>query len=193
MRKKSHISLASHILNEDSERDYFSHRSSFYFGSILPDIVPSFLTTPHTFEDTFHAFQKRINKFIDSYNDEKGLGLKKSVQLGEIAHYLADYFTFPHNNHFPGNLKQHCHYENKLKFELRAYIKSGQAEEQNDQIQIHRSKEELLDSIARQHQNYCGQLSSVEQDVRIIVKMCVEVVASLEYLTAGQTRLAYQM
>ena len=32
-----------------------------------------------------------------------------------ITHYVSDYFTFPHNANYPGNLKDHCIYEEELK------------------------------------------------------------------------------
>lgn len=38
----------------------------------------------------------------------------KNYLLGKLIHYIADAFTFPHNNVFKRNLVQHCKYENKL-------------------------------------------------------------------------------
>ena len=38
----------------------------------------------------------------------------RNYLLGKLIHYIADAFTFPHNNVFKGNLVQHCKYENKL-------------------------------------------------------------------------------
>lgn len=51
--------------------------------------------------------------------------------LGQVSHYLADYFTFPHNKIYPGGFKDHCSYEERLKRDLRSYIKSGEAERQH--------------------------------------------------------------
>lgn len=44
--------------------------------------------------------------------------------LGQVSHYLADYFTFPHNKIYPGGFKDHCSYEERLKRDLRSYIKA---------------------------------------------------------------------
>ena len=45
------------------------------------------------------------------------------IDLGQIFHYIADYFTFPHNSNYSGSLKDHCIYEKYLKFRLRSYIR----------------------------------------------------------------------
>ena len=44
MRKKSHISLANHMLAEFREDSLLAHSFMFRFGSLLPDLVPSFIT-----------------------------------------------------------------------------------------------------------------------------------------------------
>lgn len=49
------------------------------------------------------------------------------MDLGQISHYLADYFTYPHNKIYPGSLKDHCSYEEKLKRDLRRYIRTDAA------------------------------------------------------------------
>ena len=52
-------------------------------------------------------------------------------RVGEVVHYIADYFTFPHNEIYPGNLKDHCMYEKELKLYLREYLNSEEAMEKN--------------------------------------------------------------
>ena len=44
------------------------------------------------------------------------MNMRRCAGLGVIIHYIADYFTFPHNDHYPGNVKDHCYYERDLKF-----------------------------------------------------------------------------
>ena len=43
MRKKSHISLARYMVENLKDEELKHHKFSFYLGSILPDIKPSFL------------------------------------------------------------------------------------------------------------------------------------------------------
>ena len=39
------------------------------------------------------------------------MNMRRCAGLGVIIHYIADYFTFPHNDHYPGNVKDHCYYD----------------------------------------------------------------------------------
>ena len=51
MRKKSHISLAWYLMNNEGMESVKHHKGAFYIGSILPDCIPSFLVRKHTIED----------------------------------------------------------------------------------------------------------------------------------------------
>lgn len=53
MRKKSHISLARYIVNSLDDKELKKHRFSFYIGSVLPDIKPSFIYKRHEINGTF--------------------------------------------------------------------------------------------------------------------------------------------
>ena len=97
MRKKSHISLAKYIVQDMQIPEMVEHRKAFYLGSILPDCVPSFLTTRHEFDGTFDQLKERITRLVE---DSQGLEEHARAfmrNLGQVIHYLADYFTFPHN------------------------------------------------------------------------------------------------
>jgi len=60
MRKKSHISLAKYLVDSMGVQDLQEHKKSFYIGSIIPDLKPSFLTKRHTIEDTFETLINEI-------------------------------------------------------------------------------------------------------------------------------------
>ena len=73
MRKKSHISLAGQIMDSMNLENVFDYKLPFYIGSIWPDCRPSFVTTPHKFDITFHDIEKKLSKFIANYNPEEGM------------------------------------------------------------------------------------------------------------------------
>ena len=115
MRKKSHISLARYIVNNMEDNDLKKHKLSFYIGSVLPDIKPSFVYKRHEMEGTYPDIRRHIERLSEGRKlVEKKKGRKYYMDLGQISHYLADYFTFPHNTIYPGNLKDHCYYEKEL-------------------------------------------------------------------------------
>lgn len=127
MRKKSHISLARYMVNSLGDEELRQHKFSFYLGSILPDIKPSFLYRKHEMNGTFPSISRHIRRLSEGQKVIEKSGRKYYMDLGQISHYLADYFTFPHNAIYPGSLKDHCSYEEELKKDLRTYLKSGEA------------------------------------------------------------------
>ncbi len=179
MRKKSHISLAKYIVEDMQIPAMEEHRKAFYLGSILPDCVPSFLTTKHEFDQTFHLVKNRISGLLE---DDKGLEEHARVfmrRLGEVLHYLADYFTFPHNKIYPGNIKDHCYYEKELKFKLREYVSSGEILQEPIEMPGLWTKEAVFQFIENAHAEYLRMKHSVEEDCMYIVRICHQVVQAI--------------
>ena len=171
MRKKSHISLARHIVATTDDAELKKHRFLFYIGSVLPDIKPSFLYKRHEMTSTFPAISKHIERLSEGEKVLKHKNRKYYLDLGQISHYLADYFTFPHNRTYPGSLKDHCSYEEKLKLNLREYIKSGRAAKQQIKKEKFENAKELCDFIQRAHDDYLAHKHDVEDDIRHIVEV----------------------
>lgn len=192
MRKKSHISLARYIVGSMEEQDLSKHKKAFYLGSILPDCKPSFLTERHEIEGTFSKVQDNLKELVEKRQDSE-INLRVFYRnLGEIIHYVADYFTFPHNAHYPGNLKDHCVYEEHLKDSLREYIRSGEAEKSRIWIQKNAaqfsSTEAICEFIQRAHEAYIKIKNTVEEDCRQIVALCYQVVEAVILLIKGDKR-----
>ena len=183
MRKKSHISLAKYIVGSLGEQDFMKHKKAFYLGSILPDCKPSFLTVKHEIEGTFPKIQNELKRLVELQQSSK-INMRVFYRnLGEIIHYIADYFTFPHNAKFTGNLKDHCIYEKHLKQSLKEYIQSGEAERNQPHIlksvQNLNSTEEICKFIRKKHDAYIKLKNTVEEDCRQIVSLCHQVVEAV--------------
>lgn len=179
MRKKSHLSLANYLMNSMMKEDIFNHKKAFYIGSILPDCVPSFITRRHCIEDTFHLLKDEINKITYDYDMEKGITGYYCRHLGVITHYIADYFTLPHNSIFTGSLKQHCIYEKELKFALRTYVTSGEAIHIREENRKFRTVDEICEFIKMMHEEYLKVVNAVKVDCMYIVKLCHKVVDAI--------------
>ena len=187
MRKKSHISLARYIVNNMEDNDLKKHKLSFYIGSVLPDIKPSFVYKRHEMDGTYPDIRRHIERLSEGRKlVEKKKGRKYYMDLGQISHYLADYFTYPHNKIYPGSLKDHCSYEEKLKRDLRSYLKSGEAarhhrllqlKEEHEKLQNKKKAEPLIDAeaicafIQKSHDEYLAHKHGVEDDVEHIVEV----------------------
>ncbi len=192
MRKKSHISLAKYIVNSLEEQDMVKHKKAFYLGSILPDCKPSFLTVRHEMEGTFSKVQEEMKDLIEKRKDSQINTRVFYRNLGEIIHYIADYFTFPHNIHYPGSLKDHCAYEERLKRNLREYIESGEAQKNCswmcNNANLLNSTDAVCDFIQIAHDRYVKIKNTVEEDCRQIVALCYQVVEALILLIKGEDK-----
>ena len=174
VRKKSHISLAGFLADKLQFEGITNHRKAFCIGSILPDCKPSFLTTKHAFHETFEMVEKRIEKYIEYSASKDKHTMKAARDLGQIIHYTADYFTFPHNSHYTGNLKDHCVYEHHLLLALREYLKNFDFKNcmdyMDEDIQFD-SLEDLTNFIKERHKEYISRERNVEDDCRFIVSV----------------------
>ena len=193
MRKKSHILLARYIAKNTEDEELKKHRLSFYIGSILPDCKPSFVYKKHEINGTFPDVKKMVNQLI--FGKQQGKLTRKRryyMNLGQVTHYVADYFTYPHNKIYTGNLKDHCSYEEQLKRSLKNYIMSRNMEA-GEKVQADFSDAEALyEYILERHKQYLGRKINIETDIRNIVatnRMLVEAIADLFYKTQHKEKM----
>lgn len=190
MRKKSHISLAGFLVR-GLENETLSRRwKAFYVGSLLPDCRPSFLTMRHEYDETFGMVEEKIRRLVEYRDWAPTDSMRYMIDLGQVFHYIADYFTFPHNSNYPGSLKDHCRYEKYLKLELRSYIREGNAVFYGAYPEKMTTVEDILDFIRSNHREYMKSLHSVEEDCEYITRVCSQVLAAIARL-ADEPVMAY--
>lgn len=188
MRKKSHISLARFIADNSGILELHQHRKAFCLGSILPDCKPSFLTEKHQFHGTFDKVQRYIRDLTEDCILEERNPRSYWRKIGEVIHYIADYFTFPHNEIYTGSLKDHCVYEKKLISCLNEYIESGEAMKRQRTMRIFYSVESLIDFIREKHAEYLKGRHSMADDCRYITHLCWNVVVGIVQLLGVKSR-----
>ncbi len=179
MRKKSHVSLSIYLINNLNSTLLEDHKKAFIMGSILPDCKPSFVTTKHNIDETFDMVQEFISKLTVDSAEYKRISTAYCRRLGEVTHYLADYFTFPHNAVFQGNIREHCIYEKELKYALREYIQSGEVNINKKIADDFTTPDELCHFVLELHDQYLENKKTVESDCRYIVSLCHIVVAGI--------------
>lgn len=155
------------------------YKKSFYIGSILPDCIPSFITRRHCIEDTLNILEKEITKITEGYDIEKGLSRYFCRHLGVITHYVADYFTFPHNSIYPGNIKDHCKYEEDLKHAIRQYVKTDEAKKIREKNGLFKDTNEIIAFIKEMHEQYLKLIIQIKLDCMYIVELCHKVVDAI--------------
>ena len=178
VRKKSHILLARYLADQmPANESLQSHRKAFCLGNILPDIQPSFVTKRHEYFGTFDEVQGKIRRLVQS-----GAGYNDRVfwrRSGEVMHYMADYFTFPHNRTYKGSLAEHNSYEAELKNCLKECILSGNADSQLEEAKHFDSFEELVGYIRERHACYLESPRCIADDIRFILRVCYQVIQGI--------------
>lgn len=179
MRKKSHVSLSMYLIDNVDSVLLDEHRKAFIVGSILPDCKPSFVTTKHNMNETFAIVRTAINQCTVDSDEFKKISTAYFRKLGEITHYMADYFTYPHNDVFDGSIRQHCIYEKELKHALKDYIHSGEVYVNISLAKSFATPDELCEFVQDVHEQYLQADKSVYADCRYIVALCHVVVEGI--------------
>lgn len=186
MRKKSHILLGRYLADQMSEvYSLQQHRKAFCLGNIMPDLKPSFLTTRHEFFGTFNQLQSNMRELVERSPEEDNARVYWR-RFGEVMHYMADYFTFPHNKNFTGNLYEHNKYEKHLKNHLKRYIESGAADRMVILPVNFGSFRELVEYIGNAHERYLLKERNIAEDVQYILRICSQVIHGILQLAAKQ-------
>jgi len=137
----------------------------------------------HEINGTFPDVKRAIEQLIYGKKNKPVKNKRRYyMNLGQITHYVADYFTFPHNNIYPGGLREHCAYEEELKHRLREYLKTGKAQiAARNKIEFD-DTEELYKYILNEHEMYLEQKLNVEEDIHHIVSVNRHLVEGIAFL-----------
>ncbi|SES00113.1 zinc dependent phospholipase C family protein [Lachnobacterium bovis] len=166
MRKKSHLALSNFLIKTSSDSFISKYKMAYRFGNILPDLRISFIYKRHEFKGTIDDLEQFAKDLV--FNN-KISDRKRAMMLGEVNHYVADYFTLPHNDFFEGNMKEHCEYEETLKQMLRRYLKTEHAYNILPEIIRAQNVEEVFDEIKKMHELYAKQEAGIYCDIEFIV------------------------
>ena len=193
LRKKSHILLARYLADQMSAADSLqAHRKAFCLGNILPDLRPSFVTKKHEYFGTFHEVQQKLA--VLAAHDPLEYNVRVYWrQLGEAMHYIADYFTFPHNRTYTGTLVEHNQYEKYLKNDLKECIKSGKVDMHLGQAIHFDTFAQLIEYIKVQHSNYLKKERNIKDDIRYIVSVCYQVIQGIFQLCTKKVPVQFRM
>ena len=168
MQKRSHRLLASALLR--SQQGFHAKRFelAFLFGSFQPDCNPlTYLKGSwrgqklrgHNFSNSqlyiytrIHRLQRRTHWTMWQY-----------YTLGKLTHYLADAFTYPHNEHYPESLIAHRQYEADLRQYLADYL-------ENRTLRRANARQDLVDAISELHAQYMSTVTDMRRDVQFILR-----------------------
>ena len=179
MRKKSHIAIARYLARSIDHPSLHAYRKTFCLGSILPDLKPSFIKVKHEYEGTIDMVRAFINHLVENWELYQEDQRSFMMHVGEVLHYVTDYFTYPHNSIYEGSLKDHCVYEGELKNYLVDYIRSGAASADEQRLYRFYNVDDLLDYLGRKHQEYLQGEHTMEADCRYSTQVCRQMMAGV--------------
>ncbi|MCL2067618.1 MAG: zinc dependent phospholipase C family protein [Treponema sp.] len=108
MTLRIHYMIGKNVCSELKESGHIIHEKLFLLGNLFPDLIHSYLWCPHRYKQSREFIRKKLDK------------LKKrprlfSFQLGILAHYICDYFCYPHSARYESGFIQHILYEIRQK------------------------------------------------------------------------------
>ena len=170
-----HKRLAETILERVQGRRPVSwpEQMAFVLGNMEPDMIPlTYLHGfrkgtrfhGHNFENMHHVMGRLVKRLTKGHG-----GWRQYFYAGVLTHYLADAFTYPHNQAFAGDLKEHVAYEIRMHdmWSARGYgagdhrflpVLPGHGSEAED----------VMDYIYRAHEMYLECREKMEDDISCI-------------------------
>lgn len=125
METKDHFRLAKWFLRQERNRLPHTFSAGLIVGSVLPDCNPFTYLSGVRRGQGLHGHnaevtEKKICSLLAAGTDAESF--LSGVRLGTALHYLADAFTYPHHNYYPGTLADHVAYERSLHRTFTAFL-----------------------------------------------------------------------
>lgn len=173
MNTISHVVIANKI-NRDIENilGISINRYSFVYGSVRPDLRRGKFDTTHYKEEAKTYVYKMIEKVFEDY-DENWNSREFYVRLGEVIHFITDFFTYPHNkNHYEGARKDHHMYEFRQVLILLNRRKVKKLKGIEASIPLLETLPEIFNYIDRLHVEYLASGPGEMTDCIFAYKVC---------------------
>ena len=168
LKKRSHKLLASALLQSQNGFHAKRFELAFLFGSFQPDCNPltylkgsrrAYRFRGHNFSNS----QPYINVHIQRLQQRSHWTIWQYYTLGKLTHYLADAFTYPHNENYPDSLLDHRRYEDQLRQYLADYLS-------HQEVRTQQLRQDLVTAIDQLHRQYTESRASLERDIRYILE-----------------------
>ena len=156
MDSVSHIRVA-HLLMDYVEQTcgVTFDASGFVYGNLKPDLTGTYLTKRHNPSIMMDEVMDKIRAFTEKYTIGPVNGRELSVDLGEICHYMTDFFTYPHNDDiYERNLLAHYLYEKRVALVIRRRMTEDKFEQWASPIIPPTTVDALIARIGSMHDAY---------------------------------------
>ena len=169
MQKRSHKLLASILLQSEHGFCAKRYELAFLFGSFQPDCNPFTYLKGSLHARTLGGHNYTNSKpYILSHicrlqQRKARWTVWQYYTLGKLTHYLADAFTFPHNEHYPDTMLAHHQYETDLRAYLEEYFRSCT-------LRRKQFRADVCSAISQLHDYYMEAAADQRMDVQYILE-----------------------
>jgi len=188
------VSKDHRLLGEFLARQMIKNKSLlathlFLAGCVFPDHNPLTylrgLYMGHPFKTHFLFLSyPDILRLCNKLENRKKLYLWDYYTLGALLHYAADAFTFPHNEHYTGNMLEHAQYEHgQLHQTFEQYLIS----EFHIEMYIPNNMQSIGSFFSEMHDSYMGMEPTALCDAKYICRVCTIICARV----LGKERIPY--
>lgn len=176
MQKRTHALLARTLIRSETGFSAKRFEMAFLFGSFSPDVNPfSYLKGSlryHKLKGHNYANSRAyINAKILKLQRRQRWNIWQYYTLGKLTHYLADAYTYPHNEDYPNTMLAHHNYETDLRQFMRGYLA-------HRYIQRQQARRDLVAALEELHAQYMETRASMYRDASYILKATGLLVAS---------------
>lgn len=172
MNLLTHVAI-SRILYDHFERQMELDRSAFIYGNIKPDLSCKLMRKAHIMENYYDYICSSSGELM---KNEKSLA-EFSVELGQICHYVCDFFCRYHlNKEIFGNLREHFLYELRLQYELWKLTRKGKLD-----LDIYSRKErsDIASIIFQMRSDYFSEAATMNKDIYYAISTAIWVCESV--------------
>ena len=141
---------------------------AFLFGSFQPDCNPltylkgslrAYKFRGHNYSNSQHYIYSRISRL----QRRQRWTIWQYYTLGKLTHYLADAFTYPHNENYPDSMLCHHQYETDLRAYLEEYLATRA-------LRREKFRQDVADALQELHRQYMAGVADMRKDVQFILK-----------------------
>lgn len=175
MRTRDHKQLGLELENLFPETVTDLQRRLFLIGCVEPDKNPLTYLKGSMKYQTFHGHnylnsKNKIEKYICKLSQKQEWNDKDYYNLGKLMHYIADTFTFTHNEGFYGSLKEHVAYEHELHYLFLDTEASIEKEKYDLKAEKNDGKSFFFE-FKKAHMTYLTTRKDMSDDVQYIYKV----------------------
>ena len=178
MEMRSHVLLAGYLLNDIPACHSVINQKAFILGCIEPDFnmfsyLKGSIKCQKLRGHNYNSSRRYTLRVIEHLQGRTSWTMRDYYRLGKLMHYLADAFTYPHNESYPGTLWEHRVYESHLHPHLVAELRRWA------QVSVGEKPKDAGTFIAGLHEEYTGLPGNYHNDAMFIIQATSRVMRAL--------------